>query len=233
MPTNITTCSLCSQQFPLNETSTGLLLRKAIQDLISADHPAWKAEMPVCFDCLNRYRTEFVQNSLEEQKGELSAIELEVIQSMKEQDLLSENLNETFQEKITFGQKLADHLASFGGSWIFMICFGVVLALWILINTSAIFSKNFDPYPFILLNLILSCLASIQAPIIMMSQNRQEARDRIRAESDYRVNLKAELEIRHLHLKLDQLMTHQWQRLLEIQQIQTDLIGELTKKLSN
>src|SRR5205823_2265166 len=102
-----------------------------------------------------------------------------------------------------------------------------MLVVWIVINSLAVLMRPFDPFPYILLNLILSCLAAIQAPIIMMSQNRLEARDRLRAEHDYRVNLKAELEIRHLHWKMDQLLTHQWRRLLEIQQIQTDLMEEL------
>jgi len=98
------------------------------------------------------------------------------------------------------------------------------------INSALIIWKPFDPYPFIFLNLILSCLAAIQAPIIMMSQNRQEARDRLHAEQDYRMNLKAELEIRHLHEKIDHLLMNQWQRLMEIQQIQMELMDELSHK---
>jgi uncharacterized membrane protein len=101
------------------------------------------------------------------------------------------------------------------------------MCVWISINTINLLSRPFDPFPYILLNLVLSCLAAIQAPVIMMSQNRQESKDRLRAEHDYRVNLKAELEIRHLNAKLDLLLTHQWQRLMEIQQVQTDLIQEL------
>ncbi len=122
---------------------------------------------------------------------------------------------------------MADRVATFGGSWNFILIFGSVLLVWIAVNSIALLSKPFDPFPFILLNLVLSCLAAIQAPVIFMSQNRQEAKDRLRAENDYRVNLKAELEIRHLHAKLDLLLTHQWQRLLEIQQVQTDLLSEL------
>ncbi len=139
-------------------------------------------------------------------------------------------MNETIDDQCTLGQRLADHVASFGGSWTFIIFFASVLIVWIVINSVAMLGKPFDPYPFILLNLVLSCLAAIQAPVIMMSQNRQEVKDRLRAENDYRVNLKAELEIRHLHSKLDLLLTHQWQRLLEIQQVQTDLLEELGNK---
>ena len=119
-------------------------------------------------------------------------------------------------------------MAEFGGSWRFIIIFGVILFIWIVINAAVLMNKGFDPYPFILLNLILSCIASIQAPVIMMSQNRQEAKDRLRSEQDFRTNLKAEMEIRILHAKIDELLTHQWQRLLEIQQIEMGMMEELT-----
>ena len=125
---------------------------------------------------------------------------------------------------------MADKLADFGGSWRFIGIFCGLLFLWIVINSALIIWKPFDPYPFIFLNLILSCLAAIQAPVILMSQNRQEARDRLQAEYDYRINLKAELEIRHLHEKIDHLLMNQWQRLLEIQQIQMELMEELAHK---
>ncbi len=131
---------------------------------------------------------------------------------------------------MTLGERIADNVAKFGGSWRFIISFGVFLVMWMIINSIVLLRRPFDPYPFILLNLILSCLAAIQAPIIMMSQNRQEAKDRLRSEHDYRVNLKAELEIRHLHAKMDQLLTHQWNRLLQIQQIQVELIEEIAEK---
>jgi len=99
--------------------------------------------------------------------------------------------------------------------------------IWIALNSVLLLRRPFDPYPFILLNLVLSCLAAIQAPVIMMSQNRQESKDRLRSQHDYRVNLKAELEIRQLHDKIDHLLSHQWERLVEIQQIQIDLLSEL------
>src|SRR4030095_4185662 len=111
-----------------------------------------------------------------------------------------------------------------------MLCFGILLALWIAMNSVVLLIRPFDPYPYILLNLILSCLAAIQAPIIMMSQNRQEAKDRLRSQHDYQVNLKAELEIRHLHDKVDHLLRHQWERLAQIQEVQLDLLSELTRK---
>jgi uncharacterized membrane protein len=109
----------------------------------------------------------------------------------------------------------------------FIIIFVTVLLAWIAINTVVLLKKPFDPFPYILLNLILSCIAAIQAPVILMSQNRQEGKDRLKAEHDYRVNLKAEFEIRSLHEKIDHMLVHQWQRLMEIQQVQTDLLSEL------
>ena len=176
---------------------------------------------------LNRLRSEYVQNMLRQEKGELTALEHDAVESLREHDILSQNVNSSVDDKWTFGQRLADHVASFGGSWRFIIIFASVLVVWILTNTLLIGDKPFDPFPFILLNLVLSCLAAIQAPIIMMGQNRVEAKDRLTAKNDYRVNLKAELEIQHLHSKIDLLLTHQWQRLLEIQQVQTDLLEEL------
>ncbi len=130
----------------------------------------------------------------------------------------------------TVGERLADRIATFGGSWTFLICFAVFLALWIGFNSVVLYSRPPDPYPYILLNLILSCLAAIQAPVIMMSQNRQEAKDRLRSQHDYQVNLKAELEIRHLHEKVDHLLSHQWERLAQIQEIQLELLSELSRK---
>lgn len=138
--------------------------------------------------------------------------------------------NELFAERLTFGERLADRVAAIGGSWSFIIGFGVFLAAWAILNTVVLAARAFDPFPFIFLNLMLSMLAALQAPIIMMSQNRQEAKDRLRSENDYRVNLKAELEIRHLHEKIDHILTRQWERLAEIQQIQLEMMQEPTAR---
>jgi uncharacterized membrane protein len=125
---------------------------------------------------------------------------------------------------------LSDKIAEFGGSWKFIITFGGVIVVWVVLNAVLLLDRGFDPYPFILLNLILSCLAALQAPVIMMSQNRAEARDRLRGENDYKVNLKAELEIRHLHEKMDHLLRRQYNRLFEIQQIQIELLEQLSQR---
>ena len=143
---------------------------------------------------------------------------------------MSKNINAEFEQNLTFGERLADKIADFGGSWNFIVIFGGVLLLWVAVNSMILIWRPFDPYPFILFNLVLSCLAAFQAPAILMSQNRQESRDRLRSEHDYLINLKAELEIRHLHEKIDHLLMNQWQRLFEIQQIQMELMEELAHK---
>jgi uncharacterized membrane protein len=166
---------------------------------------------------------------MEKERGEASDLEKEVLRSMEKQELVSRNTIDDYDQKLTLSQRLADRIASFGGSWRFILIFGGLLFLWVLVNSLVLLFRPFDPYPFIFLNLILSCLAAIQAPIIMMSQNRQEDKDRTRSQHDYQVNLKAELEIRNLHEKLDFLLLNQWQKLLEIQQIQTEMIEELLR----
>jgi uncharacterized membrane protein len=142
-------------------------------------------------------------------------------------NFVSRNPEAELQSSLTVGQRLADRVANIGGSWKFITWFMFVFVIWILTNSVFLVARPFDPYPFIFLNLVLSCLAAAQAPVIMMSQNRQEARDRLHAARDYQINLKAELEIRHLHQKMDHLLSHQWERLMEIQEIQMELINEV------
>jgi len=202
------------------------LVRPAVAELIRKEHPDWSHGSYICLEDLNHFRAAYVEDMLETERGELSSLEEQVLRSLKEQEVLTTDINAEFDRKLTFGERLADRVADFGGSWAFILIFASVLLTWIVINSVALMKQPFDPYPYILLNLVLSCLAAIQAPVIMMSQNRQEAKDRLRGEHDYRVNLKAELEIRHLNAKMDQLLTHQWRRLMEIQQIQMDLMEE-------
>jgi uncharacterized membrane protein len=146
---------------------------------------------------------------------------------MREQSLTRAKETDPDTIHLNVGQRIADRVASFGGSWTFILSFFLFLILWIAVNLINFSHKTFDPYPFILLNLILSCLAAIQAPVIMMSQNRQEQKDRERAKKDFVINLKAELEIRILHEKLDHLIMHQQQELIEIQKIQVDIMNEI------
>jgi len=223
-------CFHCKKPFPLELLTSGEVIRAGVAELIRKRDPSWTPQAMLCPACLNLFRSEYVEDALEEERGDLSRLDLEVIASLKEQETLTENLNLAFEKDLTFGERVADRVATFGGSWTFILIFFGFLVLWIAVNAAFILTRPFDPFPYILLNLILSCLAAIQAPVIMMSQNRLEARDRLRSENDYQVNLKAELEIRHLHEKLDVLLKHQWRKLLEIQEIQMDLLKEAALK---
>lgn len=206
------------------------LIRPSLLEFIKKETPGLESKGFICFDDLGEFRKDYVKDVLQEEIGELSALDQEVIESLQQHEILSSDISKQFEKKLTFGERLSDQIAEFGGSWKFLISFGAVLLIWIAINGVILVTHAFDPYPFILLNLILSCLAAVQAPIIMMSQNRAEARDRLRAENDYKVNLKAELEIRHLHEKIDHLLRRQYNRLFEIQQIQIELLEELGRK---
>jgi uncharacterized membrane protein len=223
-------CQVCRQEKPQRELVPAEIIRPALVRLIEKEHPDWQASGFICLPDLNRYRMKYVRQVLEAEVGEISVLESEVLESMKKNELLSTNIYADFDQKFTTGQIVADKIATFGGSWRFILLFAGVLVAWIALNTVALLAKPFDPYPFILLNLVLSCLAAIQAPVIMMSQNRMEARDRLRGEQDYKINLKAELEIQHLHEKLDHLLKQQWTRLLEIQEIQLELMREMAER---
>ena len=223
-------CQVCGEEKPLSAMMPGEVVRPSLVEVIRKNFPAWNSEAHICLLDLNRYRKLYLRELLAAELGELSTLDHDVIESLHQRELLSSNISAEFVGKLTVGQRLADKIAEFGGSWTFIMSFGAVIVVWIIINVFALASRAFDPYPFILLNLVLSCLAALQAPVIMMSQNRVEARDRLRGENDYKVNLKAELEIRHLHEKIDHLLRRQWQRLLEIQQIQIELLENLSER---
>jgi len=225
----VETCQICQRIVPQSQAVRGEAVRSAIVEEIVRDHPEWSNVGWICRDDLRRYRTRRVEAVLASERGELTSLDREVIEALSKHETLVKDVEAEFERKRTLGQAAADRLATFGGSWAFLGLFAVLLATWIGINAVAILARPFDPYPFILLNLVLSMLAAIQAPVIMMSQNRQEAKDRLRAVHDYRVNLKAELEIRQLHEKVDHLLSRQWQHLVEIQQVQLDLLEELAR----
>jgi uncharacterized membrane protein len=218
-------CQVCGAD-RLSDLRRGILAGPAVAELVRKATGNWSDKAWICTDDLHRYRHEYVKSLLEAERGELTALDNEVLESLRQQEILSRNPEEELQAGLTTGQRAADRLAAFGGSWKFLILFVVVMALWIGVNSVVLIIRPFDPYPFIFLNLVLSCLAAIQAPVIMMSQVRQGTRDRLHARHDYQVNLKAELEIRHLHQKIDHLLSHQWERLVEIQEIQMESINE-------
>lgn len=172
--------------------------------------------------------TNYIDKILRTENAYLKKLHELVAESVKEQELIAQNLMSIPKQKPPVGQRIADHVASFGGSWTFIVSFLLILLIWIIINL-LMSTKAFDPFPFILLNLVLSCIAAIQAPIIMMSQNRQEEKDRQRAENDYLINLKSEIEIRNLHQKLNLLMEEQMKGLIDIQKYQTAMLEEIKK----
>ena len=222
-------CQICKKPKSPHDGMPAELIRPSLLEFIKKRIPGWDGKGFICLDDLGTFRKDYVKEVLQEEIGELSALDQEVIESLEQHEILSSDLSKQFERKLTFGERLSDHIAEFGGSWKFLISFGAVLFIWIAINGVILATRAFDPFPFILLNLILSCLAAVQAPVIMMSQNRAEARDRLRAENDYKVNLKAELEIRHLHEKIDHLLRRQYNRLFEIQQIQIELLEEISR----
>jgi uncharacterized membrane protein len=223
-------CQICGHSFLPQNGAIGENVRPSLAEFIKSQQSNWDPQQFICFADLGAFRKDYVKQALEDEIGELTTLDHEVIESLQQHELLSENIEKQFERKLTFGEHLSDKIAEFGGSWKFIITFGSVIAVWIMLNAVLLLDRGFDPYPFILLNLILSCLAALQAPVIMMSQNRAEARDRLRAENDYKVNLKAELEIRHLHEKIDHLLRRQYNRLFEIQQIQIELLEEISQR---
>lgn len=222
-------CQICGSTRSV-DLRPAALVRSAVADLIRTETGHFDPDGWICHDDLARYRHRYLRKLLESERGEITGIEEEVINSLREHEILTHNPEREFESKLTLGQRLADRIADFGGSWTFISIFLAIIVLWMIVNSLLLYRHPFDPYPYILLNLVLSCLAALQAPIIMMSQNRQEARDRLRGMHDYQVNLKAELEIRQLHQKIDHILTSQWQRLMEIQDIQLEMMNELRRR---
>ncbi|MEZ5822185.1 MAG: DUF1003 domain-containing protein [Xanthobacteraceae bacterium] len=221
-------CAICKEM--AREPVAFGTVRPAVAAGLAAMHPDLRSDDLICRKHLTEQRTHYVKQLLERERGELSALERQVVESLDKEAMVTRDTEAAWAENRTPGERVADWVAEFGGSWSFIASFFVILVAWIGFNAWTATRAAFDPYPFILLNLVLSCLAAIQAPIIMMSQKRQEAKDRLRSENDYRVNLKAELEIRHLHEKLDHLINRQWERLAEIQQIQIEIMEELSER---
>jgi len=224
------TCQICRKELALSQLVPAQLLRPALVETIMRKHPDWQSAGYICRGDLNEVRGWHIQEVFQQEFGKISDLQASVLSSLKEHELLSDQSLLLDTEDLSFAQRLSDKLARFGGSWGFLISFAFFLGVWISYNVFTVIAEQFDPYPFILLNLVLSCMAAVQAPIIMMSQNRQEEKDRKRAENDYRVNLKAELEIRHLHEKVDHLLQSQWQHTLDMQQTQMELLDVISSK---
>lgn len=208
-------------------------IRPGIQDLIRKDYPNVADHDILSIEELNRYRRLYLTTLIEQEHGDMAKLDLDVMEAINGNSILSENIEPEMISQLTIGQRLSDRIASFGGSWTFILAYFAFIFIWLMINVWILVDTAFDPYPFILLNLILSCIAAIQAPIIMMSQNRQEQKDRIRSEHDYKINLKAELEIKLLSDKMDHLLAHQNRKLIEIQEVQIDYLEDLLMRLKS
>jgi uncharacterized membrane protein len=223
-------CRICGEHCKVHELVPAEQVDESIADVIRKECPGWSRDSYICAPDLNRFKARYVGEILGKERDELASLEENIARSLIDHQLTARNINVEFDKQLDFGDRLSDRLADFAGSWPFIAIFAGVLFLWISVNTIILMTRAFDPYPFIFLNLVLSALAAIQAPFIIMSQNRQEARDRLHAEHDYLVNLNAETEIHQLHRKIDHLLINQGQKLLEIQKIQVELMETLSRK---
>jgi uncharacterized membrane protein len=216
--------------FPENERVLGNSIRLPIVKLIQKEYPDFHTTQDIAIAELNQFREKYIAQFLVTEIEQLTDIHKSVIESLDDEKSFVNRVEEN-EERRSFGQIIADKVASFGGSWTFIISFFIFILVWISINVYFLYNKGFDPYPFILLNLILSCLAALQAPVIMMSQNRKEEKDRERAKKDYMINLKSELEIRLLDDKIDHLIRHQQQELIEIQKVQIEMMTDILNRI--
>jgi len=226
-------CSLCNTVVEGRTLASPQKLENRILDLIRQDRPEWEAKRGICPNCLEQYRAKKFVNYLEAEYQKLSEIEHSVVSKITRRGRVSRVVQQDFDSTMTLGQRAADKIAQFGGSWPFIGLFAAILIGWMSINTWVLARHPFDPYPFILLNLVLSTLAALQAPVIMMSQNRQATKDRLHAQRDYEINLMAEIEIRDLHDKLDSLRFKQWHELWHIQKRQIELLEHLCERHAN
>ena len=224
------TCQICQEKKYASQVISVKNLSGGLFAAVKNNAPKWDPEGYICLNDLNQFRTKHIEEIMTLERGKLTSLENEVAHSIAEEETLSRNTDSSVDEEKTLGQRVADKVASFGGSWTFIILFGIFIVIWIIINSAILIFGKYDPYPFILLNLMLSCLAAMQAPVIMMSQNRQEVKDRLRAENDFKVNLKAEMEIRVLRDKVDHLMNEQLQNMMESQQILMEMIQEVLEQ---
>ncbi len=222
--------AISNVEFPEHDRVSGKTIRTSILNLILEDFPDFDVNDSISVQELNVYREKYISKFLQTEISQLSKLEKDVVRSLGDDTSFVAKVEEEVDAR-NYGQIVADKVAAFGGSWTFIIAFFVFITIWIGSNVIIFTNKEFDPYPFILLNLILSCVAALQAPVIMMSQNRQEEKDRERAKKDYMINLKSELEIRMLDDKIDHLVMHQQQELIEIQKVQIEMMNDILNRI--
>ena len=221
-------CGICGRTLPKSSMRPTAIVSGAVRSTFATSGSGWETAGWVCLDDLRKARQQTIEEMIGEEKGELSELDKSVLESLAASETVTSNPEDEYDKVIGYGDRLADQLADFAGSWTFILAFAACLLVWIIFNSFALLVQPFDPYPYILLNLILSCVAAMQAPLIMMSQKRQEEKDRLRSENDYRINLKAELEIRRLHEKIDHHQLTQWEHLSKIQETQMDLARDFS-----
>ncbi|HEY3278871.1 MAG TPA: DUF1003 domain-containing protein [Gemmatimonadales bacterium] len=226
-------CSLCGSLVDGRALASPQKIENRILDLIKQDRPEWEAKRGICHNCLEQYRAKKFVGYLEAEYQKLSDLEQSIVSKVTRRGRVSKLVHREFESSMSFGDHIADRVAHFGGSWRFIMLFGGILVAWMAVNTWVLVRRPFDPYPFILLNLVLSTIAALQAPVIMMSQNRQAEKDRLQASQDYEINLMAEIEIRDLHDKLDSLRFKQWHELWHIQKRQMELLEHLCVQAQN
>ena len=222
---------LSNEIFPISEKVSAKTIRHSILNLIQKDHPEFTHESSLSKSELKNYRKKAISNYLVKENGVLTESENTVLSSLVDNQTITDKIETEESQVLSVGQRVADKVATFGGSWKFIIFFMVFIVIWVSSNIVLLYNEGFDPYPFILLNLLLSCIAALQAPVIMMSQNRQEEKDRERSRKDYMINLKSELEIRTLHEKVDHFIMDQQQELIEMQKTEIDMLKDILQQL--
>ncbi|GAA4769691.1 MULTISPECIES: DUF1003 domain-containing protein [Flavobacterium] len=224
------TSAISGLEFNDNEKVLGKTIRIPVLNLIKEDYPDFSIQDYIADTELNIYREKYISRYLSTEVNQLSDLHKKIIDSINDDKSFVNKVEDEVDIR-NYGQVIADKVAAFGGSWTFIIAFFIFILFWIGSNVFLLTNKGFDPYPFILLNLILSCIAALQAPVIMMSQNRQEEKDRERAKKDYMINLKAEVEIRMLDEKIDHLIMNQQQELIEIQKVQIEMMNDILQRI--
>lgn len=224
-------CFISNKEYAKEKVILAKLIRPQIFEIIKNDYPKITENDYISIEYLNIYRKKYLEKLIKQESSGLNKLEKSIVEKISGNKIISTNIEPELDEKLTIGQRIADKVAEFGGSWAFIISFTFFIIFWMGINIWFL-TRPFDPYPFILLNLVLSTLAAIQAPIIMMSQNRQEQKDRLRGEHDFQINLKSEIEIQLLHEKIDYLIQQQNERLIEIQELQLEFMEDITNKLN-
>lgn len=226
------TCPICHKEVSETETIPYSALNKSLRQILHKQNSKITEDDHICLPCFESARTQSFAHQIKKNQKDLTHLEKQVLQKLNDRETIVASPTE-IECNLSLGQRISDKVATFGGSWAFILSFLGILVVWIIFNSVMIAQDRFDPYPFILLNLVLSCVAALQAPIIMMSQNRKEEKDRERAENDYMVNLKSELEIRTLHEKMDHLLRSQMHTLMDFQEAQLEILQRLNTQKPN